>query len=518
MLSYVECSGVGWAGLWSPGQVRKKAAESEYLGRPASLQAIFIAFWRNFFLLGSWCKFLKDASMTGSEEYQMLSLKYRPNSLDTLIGQDALVRVLRNSLLQNRVARSILLHGSRGVGKTTTARIIAKGLNCTSSSDEQPTASPCGVCKNCRMISCSMHMDVTEIDAASRTGVDDMREITSSIYYSTTMGRYRVYIIDEAHMLSRAAFNAFLKTLEEPPEHVVFILATTEIKKIPVTILSRCQCFDLRRICVDTMHSHLSMICEKEGIQATDGALVKMAQLADGSVRDALSLLDQMVVCGEEIITEQQVYDMSGLPAQGEALELFRMLVEGNTHEALLKFRELYRAGTDPINIFTEVAEICHAVSVCKISPDLVDKSYCMNMGQDTTSLNLSEKISVPLLTRLWQMLLKMIDEMSSSVCLEASAEMAIIRLTYMAGLPTPSELITKLTDVGEKEEINNGNAVKDIPGNIKEQISHCGNAEPLVGSEESLMSGESLDHMMKEVLNVFPGAKVMDASKSDKH
>ena len=301
----------------------------------------------------------------------MLARKYRPQTLDDLKGQDALVRTLRNALASGRLAHAFVLTGVRGVGKTTTARIIAKGLNCIGPDGTGgPTVTPCGVCDACRSITEDRHVDVMEMDAASRTGVDDIREIIEGVRYKPVSARYKVYIIDEVHMLSRNAFNALLKTLEEPPEHVKFIFATTEIRKVPVTVLSRCQRFDLRRFDISELMTLFGTICGKEGVAADEEALALISRAADGSARDGLSILDQAMALADGKITASQVQDMLGLADRALVFDLFESMMGGKIAEALEIVRSTYASGADPVVVLQDLLDLTHLITRLKLAPD----------------------------------------------------------------------------------------------------------------------------------------------------
>ncbi|MEL6281038.1 MAG: DNA polymerase III subunit gamma/tau, partial [Pseudomonadota bacterium] len=330
--------------------------------------------------------------------------KYRPQDFDALIGQEALVTVLRNAFERDRIAHAFMLTGVRGVGKTTTARIIAKGLNCTAS--DRPTIKPCGVCENCVAIAESRHVDVLEMDAASRTGIDDIREITESVRYRAAQGRYKVYIIDEVHMLSKAAFNGLLKTLEEPPAHVKFILATTDIHKVPVTVLSRCMRFDLRRVEAEQLTAHLKGICDNEGVNVSIEALNLIAKASEGSVRDSLSLLDQAISHGAGQVDDATARDMLGLSEHGRILDLFEHVMRGRTSEALTTLRTLYVEGGDPLSLLRELAEATHLVSMIKVEPARADDPTLPPTQRDRAR-ELSATLPMRSLSRAWQMLLK---------------------------------------------------------------------------------------------------------------
>ena len=381
--------------------------------------------------------------------YTVLARKYRPQTFSELKGQNALTKVLTNAFERDRIAHAFMLTGVRGVGKTTTARIIAKGLNCLEA--DKPTITPCGTCSNCIAIAESRHVDVLEMDAASRTGIDDIREIIESVRYRASEARYKVYIIDEVHMLSKNAFNGLLKTLEEPPPHVKFILATTDIHKVPVTVLSRCMRFDLRRVDMETLVEHLAGICEQEkdrGVGYEPAALAIIARVSEGSVRDSLSLLDQAISHGAGVASEQAVRDMLGLAERGKLYELFEQIMKGQAAAALATLQELYVSGGDPVSLLREVAEICHTVSVLKVAPAHADNPTIPQAEREKAK-QLAEAMPVRTLSRAWQLLLKGLDETARAPSALAAAEMVIIRMTHVADLPAPEELIRRLSQEG---------------------------------------------------------------------
>ncbi|TFL17748.1 DNA polymerase III subunit gamma/tau [Jannaschia formosa] len=387
----------------------------------------------------------QDRTTTGA--YQVLARKYRPATFADLIGQDPMVRTLRNAFQQGRIAQAFILTGIRGTGKTTTARIVAKGLNCIGPDGTGgPTTDPCGVCEPCRAIAEGRHVDVLEMDAASNTGVGDMREIIDSVRYRAASARYKIYIIDEVHMLSTSAFNALLKTLEEPPAHVKFIFATTEIRKVPVTVLSRCQRFDLRRIEPEVMIAHLRTIADREGAEIAADALGLIARAAEGSVRDAMSLLDQAISHGAGETTADQVRAMLGLADRGRVLDLFDLIMKGEAAAALMELGAQYSDGADPMAVLRDLAEVTHWVSVIQISPDAAEDP---TVGPDERARGQAMAQALPMrsLTRMWQMLLKALEEVAQAPNPMMAAEMAVIRLTHVADLPSPDELIRKLRD-----------------------------------------------------------------------
>ena len=381
--------------------------------------------------------------------YQVLARKYRPETFADLIGQDAMVRTLKNAFEADRIAHAFLMTGIRGTGKTTTARIIAKGLNCIGPDGQGgPTTEPCGKCEPCIAIAEGRHVDVMEMDAASRTGVGDIREIIDSVRYRAASARYKVYIIDEVHMLSTSAFNALLKTLEEPPEHVKFIFATTEIRKVPVTVLSRCQRFDLRRMEPEQTMAYLAQIAGKENAEVAEDALALITRAAEGSMRDALSLLDQAIAHGAGQTTADQVRAMLGLADRGRVLDLFDTIMRGDAAGALAELSSQYAAGVDPLAVMRDLAEVTHWISVVKISPEAAEDPT-VTPDERSRGLDMAEKLPMRALSRAWQMLIKALEEVAAAPNAMMAAEMAIIRLTHVADLPSPEDLVRKLQNGG---------------------------------------------------------------------
>ncbi len=383
--------------------------------------------------------------MTDTPAYQVLARKYRPETFADLVGQEAMVRTLKNAFAADRIAHAFIMTGIRGTGKTTTARIIAKGLNCVGpDGNGKPTTEPCGLCEPCRAIAEGRHVDVMEMDAASRTGVGDIREIIDSVHYRAASARYKIYIIDEVHMLSTSAFNALLKTLEEPPAHVKFIFATTEIRKVPVTVLSRCQRFDLRRIEPEVMMALLKKIATGEGAAISDAALALITRAAEGSARDATSLLDQSISHGAGETTAEQVRAMLGLADRGRVLDLFDLVMRGDAAAALAELSGQYAEGADPMAVLRDLAEITHWISVIKITPAAADDPTTPP-DERTRGLDMAERLPMRVLSRMWQMLLKALEEVSLAPNAMMAAEMAVIRLTHVADLPDPETLIKRL-------------------------------------------------------------------------
>ncbi len=377
--------------------------------------------------------------------YRVLARKYRPETFADLVGQEAMVRTLKNAFAADRIAHAFIMTGIRGTGKTTTARIIAKGLNCIGpDGNGGPTTEPCGLCDPCRSIAEGRHVDVMEMDAASRTGVGDIREIIDSVHYRAASARYKIYIIDEVHMLSTNAFNALLKTLEEPPAHVKFIFATTEIRKVPVTVLSRCQRFDLKRIEPEVMLTLLRKIANGEGAQISDDALALITRAAEGSARDATSLLDQAISNGAGETSAAQVRTMLGLADRGRVLDLFNLIMTGAAPEALAELSAQYADSADPMAVLRDLAEITHWISVIKITPQAADDPT-VPPDERARGLDMATRLPMRVLSRMWQMLLKALEEVPLAPNAMMAAEMAVIRLTHVADLPDPETLLRRL-------------------------------------------------------------------------
>jgi DNA polymerase III subunit gamma/tau len=385
--------------------------------------------------------------MSESAAYRVLARKYRPQRFSELIGQDAMVQTLGNAIKRGRLAHAFLLTGVRGVGKTSTARLIAKALNCVGLDGQGgPTIDPCGQCEPCRAIAEGRHIDVVEMDAASHTGVDDVREIIEAVRYSAVSARYKVYIIDEVHMLSKNAFNALLKTLEEPPAHVKFLFATTEVNKVPVTVLSRCQRFDLRRIPADKLAGHFAKVCEAEGAQAEPEALSLIARAAEGSARDGLSILDQAIAHADMeggAVSAAQVREMLGLSDRGAVRRLLEHLLAGKAQAALGDLRDQYDLGVDPVGVLRGLLEAVHGVTMTKMGGG-ADPSQS---AEEREALgDWASRLSFAQLHRLWQLLLKGHDEAVRSAMPLEAAEMALLRLVHAAELPDPAELLKRMS------------------------------------------------------------------------
>jgi len=413
-----------------------------------------------------------DAGSASNTPYVVLARKYRPATFADLIGQDAMVRTLRNAFATGRIAQAYMLTGVRGVGKTTTARILARALNYAKpGEDAGPTLDLAEEGDHCRAIMESRHIDVMEMDAASHTGIDDIREITDAIRYKPAYARYKVFIIDEVHMLSKAAFNGLLKTLEEPPEHVKFIFATTEVRKVPVTVLSRCQRFDLRRVEVDTLITHFSDVATREGRNIDNEALGLVARAAEGSVRDGLSLLDTAFAYGGETVTAADVRAMLGLGDSGRIYDLLDAALRGAPAKALDELAALHADGAEPERIVHDLAGAVHTASRIAV------------MGEAGAGLSETEReragaladLGVPKLARAWQMLLKGLEEVARAPDALAAAEMVLIRLSYAADLPPPDKLIRAMTQPGEpertkREQKQNESASADVPDSSQRQ------------------------------------------------
>ncbi len=388
-----------------------------------------------------------DPAPVAAQPYRVLARKYRPSSFAELIGQDAMVQTLGNAIKRDRLAHAFLMTGVRGVGKTSTARLIAKALNCIGEDGRGgPTIDPCGKCEPCRSIAEGSFIDVIEMDAASHTGVDDVREIIEAVRYSSVSARYKIYIIDEVHMLSKNAFNALLKTLEEPPAHVKFIFATTEVNKVPITVLSRCQRFDLKRIKAEQLSTHFAHIVEKEGVQAEQEALDLIAQAAEGSVRDGLSILDQAIAHadmeGGGDVKASQIREMLGLSDRSAIRRLFGLLLEADSQALLDSIDEQYRVGVEPLSLMNGLLSLSHQVTLFKVGrandPTLSDEAKAQ-LGA------WSEQLSYPVLHRLWQLLLKGYEEVQQAHMPREACDMALLRVLCAADMPDPGELAKML-------------------------------------------------------------------------
>ena len=400
--------------------------------------------------------------MTENKKYKVLARKYRPQKFSDLIGQDSLVNILTNAISTNRIANAYLLTGVRGVGKTTTARLIAMSLNCMEKNKNN--CEPCGKCESCQSIRTDHNLDVIEMDAASKTGVDDIREIIDNVKYKPVSSEYKIFIIDEVHMLSKSAFNALLKTLEEPPEHVKFIFATTEVKKIPVTILSRCQRFDLKRVDALKLSEHLIKICNFEKVKIDDEAIALLVRAGDGSVRDSISLLDQAIINNKETVSSEIVNNMLGLADRGKIYDLLENITKGNASDSLLLFKDLYNSGADILMIFEELLNAIHSITQIKISPDL-KKDITIPELERSKGHYFADQLSMNSLSIFWQVLFKGFQELQNGFHLYQHGEMIILRLIFISDNPHPENLDDKNIlnqknqapfDIKKKNEINN--------------------------------------------------------------
>ncbi|MEM7300964.1 MAG: DNA polymerase III subunit gamma/tau [Pseudomonadota bacterium] len=437
-------------------------------------------------------------------EYRVLARKYRPTSFAELIGQTPMVQTLSNAFLSGRIAQAYMLTGVRGVGKTTTARILARALNYQSETVDQPDISLPGTGVHCPDIMSGNHVDVIELDAASHTGIGDIREIISSVRYRPVSARYKVYIIDEVHMLSNAAFNGLLKTLEEPPEHVKFIFATTEIRKVPVTILSRCQRFDLRRVDVEQMHAHLASICEKENVDPDSEALSMIARAADGSVRDGLSILDQALAHASSgnsanvvSLDGDSVRGMLGLADRARIVDLFEQVMKGEIAKALVELDSQYDAGADPATILSDLAAFCHLVTKMRVLPEFADEKSLSEIERKRGAV-FAETLSLSVLNRFWQIVQNGISEVSSATNPLQSADMVMVRLVHASTLPSPEDLLKDQngqsvgsTDLSSRSIVKAKSASPSSPSTV----SGAGNVVPIAnrGSRAQSLATEAM-------------------------
>ncbi len=419
--------------------------------------------------------------MNENVEYKVLARKYRPQKFADLIGQETLVQILTNAINNNRIANAYLLTGVRGVGKTTTARLIAMSLNCAIR--KKNTCEPCGNCDFCKSIRSDHNLDVIEMDAASKTGVDDIREIIDNVKYKPVNSEFKIFIIDEVHMLSKSAFNALLKTLEEPPKHVKFIFATTEVKKIPVTILSRCQRFDLKRVDSKNLTMHLKNISELENVKIDDDAIALLVRAGDGSVRDSISLLDQAISNNTTYVNANTIGNMLGLADRGKIYELLEHITEGQASEALIIFRDLYNSGADILMIFKDLLNSIHTITQIKISPDIKNDISIPELERIKGN-DFANKLSMNSLSIMWQILFKGFQELQNGFNLYQHGEMIIIRLIFYNNNLNPEELNKK----NPQNEINQTKLeTKDTKLKKKINITNDNNeAIPIILNESS--------------------------------
>lgn len=438
-----------------------------------------------------------------AKEYRVLARKYRPRNFDELVGQDALVRTLKNAITSGRIAHAFMLTGVRGVGKTTTARIIAKALNYKGPDGKSgPTTGPTDDCPLCQAITEDRHPDVMEMDAASHTGVDNMRDILDGVRYAPVEARYKIYIIDEVHMLSTSAFNALLKTLEEPPEHVKFIFATTEIRKVPVTVLSRCQRFDLRRVEFATLCDHYKFICTKENVTPEDAAIEMIARAADGSVRDGLSLLDQAIALSGESLSASTVQSMLGLTDRMRTFDLFENILTGKLPEALTIMDDLYRSGGSALILIQDLLELTHLLTKYRAAPDIGKTTEALSGQMLERVRSLAGRLSMPTLGKAWQILLKGLSEVQDAPNPQSAAEMVLIRLAYTADLPDPADLIRKLSNAGDG--VSATPAAQSAPAGQREMAILPQGEEP--AAEKKNESGASVirPESLQDIVNLL--------------
>ncbi len=428
--------------------------------------------------------------MNENIEYKVLARKYRPQTFADLIGQETLVQILTNAIMSNRIANAYLLTGVRGVGKTTTARLIAMSLNCEKK--KVNTCEPCGNCDSCKSIRSDHNLDVIEMDAASKTGVDDIREIIDNVKYKPVNSEFKIFIIDEVHMLSKSAFNALLKTLEEPPEHVKFIFATTEVKKIPITILSRCQRFDLKRVDSENLNQHLKKISELEKVKIDDDAIALLVRAGDGSVRDSLSLLDQAFINNNTTVTAKTVTNMLGLADRGKIYDLLEHISKGQASESLVIFNDLYNSGADILMIFEELLNTIHSVTQIKISPDIKNDISIPEIDR-VKGNDFANQLSMNALSMMWQVLFRGFQELQNGFHLYQHGEMIIIRLIFISNSSYP-------------EEPNNKNSLREMnqtkSKNLDDIVKKKNNVDRETNKIDSTNINESLKTSSIQISN----------------
>ena len=443
----------------------------------------------------------EDVSNVLNEPYKVLARKYRPQNFSDLLGQEVMVDILSNAFRSGRLAHAYMLTGVRGIGKTTTARLLARALNYATNEVDQPTIDITEYGIHCKEIMESRHIDVLEMDAASRTGIADIREIIDSVSYSTTSARYKIYIIDEVHMLSKSAFNGLLKTLEEPPAHVKFIFATTEVQKIPLTILSRCQRFDLKQLDEENMMRLLTRVCESENVNIENNILSIIGRAAAGSARDALSILDQTITLSEydSSIDEGSVRNMLGLSDNSLIIDLFECIVSGNIQEALDVIKLQTERGGDPLNIITNLGEIIHESTLLKVAKEKKD-NLILGPENFTRLIALQEKLDIKKLSRFWQMTLKASEEIKNSFNAFSALEMVVIRMAYVSDLPSPEEIINSLEtdDMIKKKNLVDGSSKNDHSDHSKnkKEITTINSYEKIID-----IAGQNKNLILKKFL-----------------
>ena len=443
----------------------------------------------------------EDVNNVLNEPYKVLARKYRPQNFSDLLGQEVMVDILSNAFRSGRLAHAYMLTGVRGIGKTTTARLLARALNYTTNEVDQPTIDISKYGIHCKEIMESRHIDVLEMDAASRTGIADIREIIDSVSYSTTSARYKIYIIDEVHMLSKSAFNGLLKTLEEPPAHVKFIFATTEVQKIPLTILSRCQRFDLKQLDEENMMRLLTRVCESENVNIDKSILSIIGRAAAGSARDALSILDQTITLSEydSSIDEKSVRNMLGLSDNSIIIDLFEYIVSGNIQKALDVIKLQTERGGDPLNIIINLGEIIHESTLLKVVKEKKD-NLILGPENFRRLITLQEKLDIKKLSRFWQMTLKASEEIKNSFNASSALEMVVIRMAYVSDLPSPEEIINSLEtdDMIKKKNLVDGSSKNDHsdPTKNKKEIATINSFEKIID-----IAGQNKNLILKKFL-----------------
>ena len=448
-----------------------------------------------------------------STKYKILALKYRPNKFTEIIGQDIAVRTITTAIIKNRISNAFILSGVRGVGKTTIARLIASSLNCMERKTDDPN--PCGHCSNCESIARSENIDVLEVDAASKTGIDDIRDIIETIKYSPTGGQYKIYIIDEVHMLSKQAFNGLLKTLEEPPQFVKFIFATTEVKKIPLTVLSRCQRFDLKRVNFDQLINFIKKVSKKENVEIDSESLALIARISEGSVRDSLSILDQAISFSGNNVNKEKIQSMLGLVDRIFIIELFELIISGNAEEALNKLKNSYDNGIDLKSIIESLLETVYFLSRIKVSKKELNKDFLLSDLEHEKLLHLVKKLEMPYLIRSWQILVKGSQELANAPIQLSATEMIIIKLAYVSNLPTIDKIYDQL-DSAELSQVE-----KKVENKKSKVISKVNFTNPTIKNTvpetKPIKKNESKESVNKELeINSFDDFVKLSLKKRD--